>query len=417
MTQHGQYEPYGQGDQYPPYSSSRQDEDAPRRSRGWWQVPTAAVLSAALATAGTWTLAENGVIGSGESTSPSESQVAQGEPASDRQDDAGESGDSGEAAESGDGAQATPVATADGVDWSGVAEQVSPSVVAISVASATAGGSGSGVILDEQGHVVTNDHVVSGAEDIRVTIGDNRAYDATVVGTDPETDLAVLKIDQAPEDLQPITVGDDKELNVGDPVMAVGNPLGLSGTVTTGIVSALDRPVRAGDAETQVVTNAVQTSAAINPGNSGGALVNSAGELVGINSSIATLGSNGQEAGNIGIGFAITATQMKNVTSELIETGKATHAQLGVRVTDATVQVDGAHVNGAGIASVEPNTAAAEAGLEEGDVVVAIDGESVDSMWALIAQMHERAVGETATVTVVRDGERQDVEVTAGAKE
>lgn len=413
MTQHGQYEPYGQGDQYPPYSSSRQYEDAPRRSRGWWQVPTAAVLSAALATAGTWTLAENGVIGSGESASPSASQVAQGEPAG----GAGESGDSGEAAESGDGAQATPVATADGVDWSGVAEQVSPSVVAISVASATAGGSGSGVILDEQGHVVTNHHVVNGAEDIRVTIGDNRTYDATVVGTDPETDLAVLKIDQAPEDLQPITVGDDKELNVGDPVMAVGNPLGLSGTVTTGIVSALDRPVRAGDAETQVVTNAVQTSAAINPGNSGGALVNSAGELVGINSSIATLSSNGQEAGNIGIGFAITATQMKNVTSELIETGKATHAQLGVRVTDATVQIDGAHVNGAGIASVEPNTAAAEAGLEEGDVVVAIDGESVDSMWALIAQMHERAVGETATVTVVRDGERQDLEVTAGAKE
>ncbi|WP_374927863.1 S1C family serine protease [Kytococcus sedentarius] len=413
MTQHGQHEPYGPGEQYPPYSSMQRHEEPRGRSRGWWQVPAAAVLSAALATAGTWTLAENGIIGSQDSTPAAERQVNEGEPAAERTQGGG-SQDGGDSAE---GQKATPAATADGVDWSGVAEQVSPSVVAISVASGNSGGSGSGVILDDQGHVVTNDHVVSGATDIRVTLGDNRAYDAKVVGTDPETDLAVLEIPEAPDDLQPITVGDDKALSVGDPVMAVGNPLGLSGTVTTGIVSALDRPVRAGDAETQVVTNAVQTSAAINPGNSGGALVNTAGELVGINSSIATLGGNGQETGNIGIGFAITATQMKNVTSELIETGKATHAQLGVRVTDATVKVDGAHVNGAGISSVEPNTAAAEAGLEEGDVVVAIDGESVDSMWALIAQMHERAVGDTATVTVVRDGERQDLEVTAGAKE
>lgn len=397
------------------YTARTQEAVPPRR--GWWQVPTVAVLSAALATAGTWTLAENGVIGGGDDTTTStQRQVAQGAPASNPSPKADEG--TQQEATAGDAAAAgkTPAATADGVDWSGAAEKVSPSVVAISVQSATSGGSGSGVILDEQGHVVTNHHVVDGAQNITVTLGDNRAYPAEVVGTDAETDLAVLKLKDAPKDLKPITVGDDTGLRVGDPVMAVGNPLGLSGTVTTGIVSALDRPVRAGDTETQVVTNAVQTSAAINPGNSGGALVNSSGELVGINSAIATLGSNPQASGNIGIGFAITATQMKNVTSELIEHGKATHAQLGVRVGDTTVEVDDARVNGAGIASVEPDGPAAKAGLKAKDVVVAIDGEPVDSMWALIAQMHERAVGDTAKLTVVRDGQKKDLDVTAGEK-
>ncbi|WP_462416965.1 S1C family serine protease [Kytococcus sp. Marseille-QA3725] len=386
--------------------------EASRARRGWWQVPTAAVLSAALATAGTWTLAETGTIGSDDRSS-SEDRVATGAPASSTSEGTQQETATGDAAADG----TAPAAQADGVDWSGVADDVSPSVVALNVKSGSSGGSGSGVILDEKGHVVTNNHVVQDAKEIQVVLGDNRAYEATTVGTDPETDLAVVKLKDAPDDLQPVEVGDDTGLKVGDPVMAVGNPLGLSGTVTTGIVSALDRPVRAGDTENQVVTNAVQTSAAINPGNSGGALVDSSGRLVGINSSIASLGGGQEASGNIGIGFAITATQMKNVTAELIESGKATHAQLGVRVSDASVEVDDARVNGAGIASVESDSAAAKAGLKKGDVVVAIDDESVDSMWALIAQMHERKVGDEATLTVVRDGERQDVEVSVGAKE
>ncbi len=203
-------------------------------------------------------------------------------------------------------------------DWTAVAKAVSPSVVSIDVTTQQGSGAGSGVILDDNGHVLTNNHVVgdaTGSGAINVTLADGRTYEATIVGTDPSTDLAVIKLASAPSDLTPISLGDSAVLKVGDPVMAVGNPLGLSGTVTTGIVSALNRPVSTSEASPSpngqtssdtVVTNAIQTSAAINPGNSGGALVNAKGELIGINSSIASLGaSEGSQSGNIGIGFAI----------------------------------------------------------------------------------------------------------------
>src|SRR6478752_4090794 len=229
-------------------------------------------------------------------------------------------------------------------DWAATSGVVVPSVVSISIDSQQGSAKGSGVIIDKSGHVVTNNHVVSGlgqGSQITVTLNDQRSYSASVVGTDAATDLAVIKLDNAPSDLKPIAFGDATRLTVGEPVMAVGNPLGLAGTVTTGIVSALNRPVTTEDSSggdqlgqqpptgEPVVTNAIQTSAAINPGNSGGALVNAGGQLVGINSSIASLGSSGSsQSGSIGIGFAIPVNEAKSIASQLIKDGSAKHALL-----------------------------------------------------------------------------------------
>lgn len=315
------------------------------------------------------------------------------------------------------------VAASAGGDWSATAAQVAPSVVSISVRTSQGGGAGSGVIIDEQGHVVTNHHVIAGATEggqILVTLADERVFEASVLGSDQASDLAVLEIADAPADLTPIEVADSDELVVGEPVMAVGNPLGLSGTVTTGIVSALDRPVTAGSADPSasgaqepVVTNAIQTSAAINPGNSGGALVDAQGHLVGINSSIASLG---QGAGNIGIGFAITSRQMRSVVDQILETGTVQHAYLGVGVGDVIVEVDGAQRWAAGVANVAPDGPAAQAGLQEGDGILAIDDEAVDSALSLIAQIRERPVGTEVTLDIVRDGEAQEITVTLDAR-
>lgn len=315
------------------------------------------------------------------------------------------------------------VAASAGGDWSATAAQVAPSVVSISVRTSQDGGAGSGVIIDEQGHVVTNHHVIAGATEggqILVTLADERVFEASVLGSDQASDLAVLEIADAPADLTPIEVADSDELVVGEPVMAVGNPLGLSGTVTTGIVSALDRPVTAGSAEPSasgaqepVVTNAIQTSAAINPGNSGGALVDANGQLVGINSSIAALGP---ESGNIGIGFAITSRQMRSVVDQILETGTVQHAYLGVVVGDVIVEVDGAQRWAAGVANVAPDGPAAQAGLQEGDGILAIDDEAVDSALSLIAQIRERPVGTEVTLDIIRDGEAQEVTVTLDAQ-
>lgn len=315
------------------------------------------------------------------------------------------------------------VAASAGGDWSATAAQVAPSVVSISVRTSQDGGAGSGVIIDEQGHVVTNHHVIAGATEggqILVTLADERVFEASVLGSDQASDLAVLEIADAPADLTPIEVADSDELVVGEPVMAVGNPLGLSGTVTTGIVSALDRPVTAGSAEPSasgaqepVVTNAIQTSAAINPGNSGGALVDANGQLVGINSSIAALGP---ESGNIGIGFAITSRQMRSVVDQILETGTVQHAYLGVGVGDVIVEVDGAQRWAAGVANVAPDGPAAQAGLQEGDGILAIDDEAVDSALSLIAQIRERPVGAEVTLDIIRDGEAQEVTVTLDAR-
>ncbi|MGO1165225.1 MAG: S1C family serine protease, partial [Janibacter sp.] len=277
-----------------------------RRGRRVGELTAVSLLSAALATGGTWgaiTLASDGSGGSGGGTTGTSSTASDSSTAD---------------------AQPVSSAAKQAPDWNAVTKEVAPSVVAIGVRGQSAGGEGSGVVLDDEGHVVTNNHVVSGAGEgakITVTLDDGATYAATVAGTDPSTDLAVITITDPPKDLHPISVGSSKGLTVGDPVMAVGNPLGLAGTVTTGIVSALDRPVATSSSEeeqqqspfapqqeksTPVVTAAIQTSAAVNPGNSGGALVDASGRLVGINSSIATLGGgSGGQSGSIGIGFAI----------------------------------------------------------------------------------------------------------------
>jgi putative serine protease PepD len=319
---------------------------------------------------------------------------------------------------------AGPVQQADASNpnWTATSAAVSPSVVAITVSGAGGSGQGSGVVIDDRGHVLTNNHVISGAggqTEITVTLNDGRAFTATVAGTDPSTDLAVLTLENPPEDLQPVALGDSDALKVGDPVMAVGNPLGLAGTVTTGIVSALNRPVttsgesQSGQSQAEpVVTNAIQTSAAINPGNSGGALVNASGQLVGINSSIATLGSSqGSQGGSIGIGFAIPVNEAKSIASQLIDKGSAQHAFLGVTSEDGTAADGKASRAGATIREVSPGTPAAEAGLRSGDTVIAVDGDLVDSSLSLVAHIRERSVGDKVKLTVLRDGER--VELTA----
>lgn len=309
-------------------------------------------------------------------------------------------------------------------NWAVTSAAVAPSVVSIAVQTQGAAEQGSGVIIDAKGHVLTNNHVVSGATEIKVTLNDGRTYGASVVGTDPSTDLAVISIKNPPSDLAPIAFGNSDALKVGDPVMAVGNPLGLAGTVTTGIVSALNRPVTTTNESQQqdpfgqqgqtepVVTNAIQTSAAINPGNSGGALVNGSGQLVGINSSIASLGSSvGGQSGSIGIGFAIPINEAKSIAQQLIDKGKAQHAYLGVSSRDGSASNGSAQRAGAEIVTVQPGTPAAEAGLKTGDVIVAVNGESVGSSESLVAYIRERTVGDQVKLTVLRGG--KSIELTA----
>ncbi len=329
----------------------------------------------------------------------------------------------------GRGADAAPVVQADASapNWTATAAAVTPSVVSITATSRQGGGQGSGVIIDGQGHVLTNNHVVSGAQKLTVTLSDGRTFDAQVRGTDPSTDLAVVTITGAPDDLKPVAIGDSDALKVGDPVMAVGNPLGLAGTVTTGIVSALNRPVttqgesgsrdpsQQGQSE-PVVTNAIQTSAAINPGNSGGALVDAGGRLVGINSSIASLGSSSGQSGNIGIGFAIPVTEAVSIAEQLIDSGSATHAYLGVTPQDGSASDGSASMTGAEVTSVGAGTPAEKAGLEVGDVVTAVDGERVESALSLVGHVRERRAGEKVTLTVLRDGARTEITATLVAK-
>jgi putative serine protease PepD len=322
-------------------------------------------------------------------------------------------------------------ANASAPNWSVTAAAVSPSVVAISVTSSQGSGQGSGVIFDTKGHILTNNHVVAvggAGSQISVTLNDKRTYDATVVGTDPSTDLAVIKLTNAPTDLKAIALGDANAIKVGDQVMAVGNPLGLAGTVTTGIVSALNRPVTTSDAQTDptqqttsdpVVTNAIQTSAAINPGNSGGALVNASGQLIGINSAIASLGSSSgssSQSGNIGIGFAIPVNEARSIASQLITSGKATHPYLGVASKDGVVADGSAKRAAAVLTNVVSGTPADKAGLQAGDAIVGVDGNSIDGSLSLVAQVRERTVGDKVTITVLRDGQRRDLEVTLIAK-
>ncbi|MDO5740569.1 MAG: trypsin-like peptidase domain-containing protein [Ornithinimicrobium sp.] len=376
----------------PPHQGKR---SGPRRR--WGDIAVASVLAAALSSGGTYA-----AVRAADSEAPA----------------AAVSNSSNAAV------QGSVVSLTGAQDWAAIASSVTPSVVSIDVAGQSGVGAGSGVIWDNQGHLVTNAHVVEGAQQLRVFLADGRSYSGKVVGTDVSTDLAVVKLDNVPANLTPITVGDDSALRVGDPVMAVGNPLGLSGTVTTGIVSALDRPVstqgaatQQGSPASQVVTNAIQTSAAINPGNSGGALVDGAGHLVGINSSIAALPTAGQsQPGSIGIGFAIPSNEVKLIADQLIAHGSAQHAFLGVGLKDGEATVDGATLTGAQVQQVEDNSPAKAAGLQAGDLIVGIDGEAVPSATALVGQVRERGAGKQATLSYVRDGQKAEATVTLATR-
>lgn len=303
-------------------------------------------------------------------------------------------------------------------DWEAVIAAVQKSVVAIEVATQQGGSQGSGVIIDDEGNVVTNNHVVAGAGEgeVRVTLSDGRILAASIVGTDPTTDLAVIRLDDAPDDLTPAAFGNSDEVTVGEPVLAVGNPLGLANTATTGIVSAVDRPVSTSEqgGGAPVVTNAIQIDAAVNPGNSGGPLFDARGRVIGITSSIATLSS---QSGSIGLGFAIPVNLAQQIAAQLVEDGTAEHAFLGVSLSDGTATADGVTRRGAVVQEVTSGSPAADAELAEEDVIVAIDGRPVAGAESLTAYVRERAAGDEATLTVVRGGDAREVEVTLAARE
>ncbi|MFD4420867.1 S1C family serine protease [Agromyces sp. NPDC058484] len=369
--------------------------------------------------------------------------------------------------ESAGDAQNIVVNDADSVNQiTAVAAKASPSVVTISVTGGQAGGSGSGIVLSDDGYVLTNTHVVTldgatGDPSIQVKTHDGHLYDAELVGTDPLSDLAVIKLADA-SGLTPLEFADSDELNVGDTAIAIGAPLGLAGTVTNGIVSALNRSIDVassaapetpddaqegeggqgdgseerpfdfffdlpdpdgGEQQQQQPTSAgqvslpvIQTDAAINPGNSGGALLDSEGRLIGINVAILSTGGASAEAGNIGVGFAVPSNLAERIAKEIIETGSATHGLLGATVTAAEAD-DRSDTVGALISEVSTGGAAAQAGLQPGDVVTEFNGVPITDQTDLTAQVRALPGGATAEITFTRDGESQTLDVTLGTFE
>jgi putative serine protease PepD len=312
----------------------------------------------------------------------------------------------------GGAAPSVPAANAPAGTVEQVAAKVVPSVVMLETDLGRQSEEGSGIVLSPDGALLTNNHVVAaaakGARDgappgappaamkATVTFSDGRTAPFTVVGSDPTSDIAVVRV-QGISGLKPITLGSSANLRVGQPVVAVGSPLGLEGTVTTGIVSALNRPVSTtGESANQnTVLDAIQTDAAINPGNSGGALVNMNGDLIGVNSAIATLGADSADAqsGSIGLGFAIPIDQAKRIADELISTGTATHASLGVQVTSDK------DTPGAKVVEVLPDGAAASAGLPKGVTVTKVDDRPINSADALVAAVRSKAPGDKISLT------------------
>ena len=305
------------------------------------------------------------------------------------------------------------------------ATKIQPSVVTITVRSGNSGDIGSGVVLDKQGHILTNNHVVAAAagqgastvsRQITVTFNNGKNATATVVGTAATEDLAVIKV-AASDNLVPATFANSSSLKVGQSVVAAGAPLGLSQTITSGIVSSTARPVRSGN-NNDAVYLAVQTDASINPGNSGGPLVDLNGSVVGINSSIASTGSSsagGSQAGNIGIGFAIPSDVATRVAQQLITTGKSADAALGVTISSTSGESFGATTTGVPLATVRAGGAAAGAGLKVGDVVTAVNDYKTTSADGLIAATRFYAPGTKVTITYTRNGASQTVPVTLGS--
>ncbi|GAA4743607.1 trypsin-like peptidase domain-containing protein [Modestobacter marinus] len=301
------------------------------------------------------------------------------------------------------------------------AAAAAPSVVTLYVSAAAGAGSGSGVVLSEDGYVLTNNHVVSldsSTNDVTVQVrtSDGTVYDATVVGTDPSNDLAVVKLSDA-GGLTPAVFADSDAVQVGDLAVAIGAPLGLTNTVTDGIISATNRAVQAGATQDEnTVIDALQTDAAINPGNSGGALVNADGEVIGINTAIASVASTGlpgQEttSGNIGVGFAIPSNTAQRIAEQIIDTGSATHALLGVSARTAA-DAGSAVGQGAQVATVSEGSAAADAGLQAGDVITAVGDRPITTSTELTAAIRSAQPGDEITLTVRRGGDSTEVDVT-----
>ncbi|KKF02414.1 serine protease [Mycolicibacterium obuense] len=313
-----------------------------------------------------------------------------------------------------------------------VAAKVMPSVVKLQITAGQGMAEGSGIVLSPDGLILTNNHVVApavqggagaqpaafdgGDSPATVTFSDGRSVPFTVVGTDPIGDLAVVRA-QGVSGLTPITIGSSKDVKIGQEVVAIGSPLGLQGTVTKGIVSALNRPVTAGDGEgsSPVVLDALQTDAAINPGNSGGPLVDMNGDLIGVNSAGASMGS-GSSGGSIGLGFAIPSDQAKRIADELISSGTASHGSLGVQLgTQGGDSSDSGDADGAAIAQVAAGSPAAQAGLSSGAVITKIDGQVIDGPEALAAAVRSKAPGDQVSVTYRDDtGATQTAQVTLG---
>ena len=304
------------------------------------------------------------------------------------------------------------------VDWTAVAKEVSDSVVAIDVATSDGEAKGSGVVISDKGYIATNNHVISGAQQIQVTLASGAVYSAKVVGTDTTTDLAVIKLDNPPSDLKVAEFADSDNLAVGEAVMAIGNPLGYDDTVTTGIVSALNRPVTVTDDDNNaIVTNAVQIDAAINPGNSGGPTFNAAGQVIGINSSIASTASSSGTAGSIGIGFAIPSNLVKRVANEIIDNGSVRHVVLGITIKSSSVEADGVTRGCAQVQAVTDGGPASKAGVKAGDSIVAFNGKAVNNNYSLLGYVRASAMGDKVKLTVVRGGNTMDLEVTLDQEE
>jgi putative serine protease PepD len=295
-------------------------------------------------------------------------------------------------------------------------ERASKAVVEISAGGGGGRAQGSGFVFDEDGHIVTNQHVVAGSSSISVSFWNGVELPAQLVGTDPSTDLAVVRVDASPSLLEPVQLGDSSTVRVGDSVLALGSPFGLEGTLTSGIVSALHREMTAPNNFT--ITNTIQTDAAINHGNSGGPLVDRRGRVIGVNAQIES-----ESGGSDGVGFAIPSNTVRSIVRQLIETGEVEHAYLGIEMTLVP--------DGLAITRVRPDTPAEEAGLRAstgsrlvdgqelptgGDVVVEFAGEEVTSAAELQSAVDARRPGEEVSVTVLRDGERRTIDVTLGVR-
>jgi putative serine protease PepD len=291
----------------------------------------------------------------------------------------------------------------------GIAQRVLPSVVSINTRTVNGGGSGSGFVIDSSGYILTNNHVISEAAQsggkIEVSLNDGSTYIGKVIGRDASFDLAVLKIDAT--GLKALQFGDSDKIAVGDAVIAIGSPLGLSGTVTTGIISAKDRAVTTGDSSTESsFINALQTDAAINPGNSGGPLVDATGAVIGINSAIASLGSSWQ-AGSIGLGFAIPINQGRKIADQLIKFGVATYPIVGISL-DSNYTGVGAQISKSG-SGILPRSPAQKAGLKGGDIIIEIDGKKINTPEELVVSVRSKNVGDRVTLVYMRDGAKKSV--------